>query len=51
MSKYHMNALTWRHILPKQLEFIGNKDEIYITTNISNDASGKMNKIHRLFKT
>ena len=49
MSKYHMNALTWRHKLPKQLEFIGDKDA-YITTNISNDASGKMNKIHRLFK-
>lgn len=50
LSKYHMNALTWRHILPKQLEFIGEDKEIYITTNMTNDASGKMNKTHRLFQ-
>lgn len=49
LSKYHMNALTWRLILPLQLEYC-NTDEIYITTNIKHDASGKMNKTHRLFK-
>jgi len=49
LSKYHMNAITFRDILPAQIEFCGT-DELYITTNIEHDASGKMNKIHRLFK-
>jgi hypothetical protein len=49
LSKYHMSALTWRLLLPLQLEYIDNADA-YITTNISHDASGKMNKTHRLFQ-
>ena len=49
LSKYHMSALTWRLLLPSQLEYINDADA-YITTNISHDASGKMNKTHRLFQ-
>jgi hypothetical protein len=49
LSKYHMSAITWREILPAQIEFC-DTDELYITTNIEHDASGKMNRTHRLFK-
>jgi hypothetical protein len=49
ISKYHMDAITWRDILPAQIEFC-DTDELYITTNVEHDASGKMNKIHRLFQ-
>jgi len=49
LSKYHMNAITWRDILPLQIQFC-DSDELYVTTNVEHDASGKMNKIHRLFK-
>ena len=49
LSKYHMSAITWREILPFQIEFC-DTDELYITTNIEHDASGKMNRTHRLFR-
>jgi hypothetical protein len=49
LNKYHMSAITWREILPAQIEFC-DTDELYITTNIEHDASGKMNRTHRLFK-
>ena len=49
LSRYHMSAITWREILPAQIEFC-DTDELYITTNIEHDASGKMNRTHRLFK-
>jgi hypothetical protein len=35
--------------LPLQIEFADGKN-IYITTNIKNDASGRMNRIHRSFE-
>mgnify|MGYP001586018130 CR=1 FL=1 len=50
LNKYHMSAITWREILPAQIQFC-DTDELYITTNVEYDASGKMNKIHRLFKS
>ena len=50
LNKYHMSAITWREILPAQIQFC-DTDELYITTNVDYDASGKMNKIHRLFKS
>jgi hypothetical protein len=49
LNKYHMSAITWREIMPAQIEFC-NTNELYITTNIEHDASGKMNRTHRLFK-
>jgi hypothetical protein len=35
--------------LPLQIKFSNGKP-IYITTNVSNDASGRMNRIHKSFK-
>ena len=39
LSKYHMSALTWRLLLP-----------LNSNSNLLHDASGKMNKTHRLFQ-
>lgn len=50
LNKYHMSAITWREILPAQIQFC-DTEELYITTNVDYDASGKMNKIHRLFRS
>jgi hypothetical protein len=35
--------------LPLQLEFAGTKP-VYITTNVTKDNSGKMNRVHNSFK-
>lgn len=53
LSKTHMTSIPWRYIMPEQIAWAqsNNPDApLYITTNISNDASGKMNRTHRLFK-
>lgn len=49
LSKTHMTSIPWRHILPKQLEYIKGAPA-YITTNVEHDASGLMNRTHRVMK-
>jgi|TARA_B110000495_G_scaffold69396_1_gene59155 hypothetical protein len=51
LGKNHMTSIPWKWILPKQLEWAGSSDTqpAYITTNVENDASGKMNRTDRLF--
>ena len=43
----HMNSVPFRDILPLQIEKYVNND-LYITTNIEHDASGKMSRTHRV---
>ena len=52
LNKYHMTSYPFGEILPYQIQYVQEIDSnapIYITTNVENDSSGKMNKIHRLF--
>jgi hypothetical protein len=48
LSKNHMNCWMFYYHLPKVIDAAGG-DPIYITTNIDNDASGKMLKLDRLY--
>lgn len=48
LTRYQMQSYCISEQLPKQIEYANGKP-LYITTNISNDASGKMNRIHRSF--
>jgi len=49
LSSSHMNSVPFRDILPAQIEYFKNKD-LYITTNIDHDASGKMSRTHKVMK-
>lgn len=49
LSKNHMNSIPFRDILPYQIKAYPDKD-LYITTNVSHDASGKMNRTHKAMK-
>ena len=49
LGKYHMNSIGFRDILPVQIEAYKDKD-LYITTNVHNDASGRMNRTHKAMK-
>ena len=49
LSKTHMNSIPFRDILPHQIEAYPDKD-LYITTNVSHDASGRMNRTHKVMK-
>jgi hypothetical protein len=48
LNRYQMQSWGIYGHLPEQIKFANGKP-IYITTNISNDASGKMNRIHKSF--
>lgn len=48
LCRYQMQSYGISEHLPYQIEFADGAP-VYITTNISNDASGKMNRIHRSF--
>lgn len=48
LTRYQMQSYCISEQLPYQIEFAGGH-ALYITTNVSNDASGKMNRIHRSF--
>jgi hypothetical protein len=48
LSKYLMHSWAIYDHLPLQIDFSNGKP-LYITTNIENDASGKMNRVHRSF--
>jgi hypothetical protein len=49
LGKYHMNSIPFRDILPYQIAAYPDKD-LYITTNVTHDASGRMNRTHRVMK-
>lgn len=52
LSKTHMTSIPWKHLLPLQLAWINVSDDnpAYITTNVENDASGKMNRTHKVMQ-
>tara|TARA_B100001057_G_scaffold156527_1_gene156986 strand:+ start:8074 stop:8601 length:528 start_codon:yes stop_codon:yes gene_type:complete len=49
LNASHMNSVPFRDILPHQIEMYKEND-LYITTNISHDASGHMHKTHRVMQ-
>ncbi len=49
LSRYQMQSWGISEHLPLQIKFSNGKP-IYITTNVSNDASNRMNRIHKSFK-
>jgi len=48
LNRYQMQSWGIYDHLPLQIEFANGKP-LYITTNVSNDASGRMNRIHKSF--
>lgn len=48
LNRYQMQSWGIYDHLPLQIDYAAGKP-IYITTNISNDASGRMNRIHKSF--
>jgi len=54
LSKKHMTSSPWEYILPEQIAWASGvateETPAYITTNIEHDASGKMNRIHRVLQ-
>lgn len=48
LNRYQMQSWGIYAHLPLQIEFAMG-DPVYITTNVSNDASGRMNRIHKSF--
>lgn len=49
INKYHMQSYCFHSQLPHQISFVGNLP-LYITTNVENDASGKMIRINNTFQ-
>ena len=48
LNRYHMQSYCFADQLPMQIDFADGKP-IYITTNVEHDASGRMNKVDKLF--
>ena len=48
INKHHMQSYCFHSQLPYQIEFAGD-NPVYITTNVANDASGKMLRINKTF--
>lgn len=48
LNRYQMQSWGIYDHLPLQIDY-ADSNPIYITTNISNDASGRMNRIHKSF--
>jgi len=48
LNRYQMQSWGIYDHLPLQIKF-ANGQPLYITTNVSNDASGRMNRIHKSF--
>jgi hypothetical protein len=46
LGKHHMNSIPFRDHLPLAIKDYANKD-LFLTTNVTHDASGKMNKVHQ----
>lgn len=54
LSKTHMTSIPWSVIMPEQIAWCSGvateETPAYITTNISHDESGKMNRTHRVLQ-
>jgi len=54
LSKTHMTSIPWSIIMPEQIAWasgvLTEDTPAYITTNIEHDASGKMNRTHRVLQ-
>jgi len=55
LNKYHMSSYPFAEHLPLQIEWaqvMSNETDvpIYITTNVDNDASGKMLRVNKIFQ-
>ena len=54
LSKTHRTSIPWATIMPEQISWASgvstSETPAWITTNVSHDASGKMNRIHRVLK-
>jgi len=54
ISKKHLTSIPWSIIMPEQIAWtsgVSTEDTpAYITTNISHDESGKMNRTHRVLQ-
>jgi hypothetical protein len=50
LNRYHMQSYCFADQLPMQIDFAKDKP-LYITTNVEHDASGRMNKVDKLFHT
>lgn len=48
LNLYHMQSHCFYYQLPLQIQF-ANNSPVYITTNVVNDASGKMTRIDKTF--
>jgi len=48
LNKYHMQSYCFAEQLPLQIEFAG-VYPVYITTNVEHDASGRMNRVDKMF--
>ena len=53
LSKTHRTSIPWATIMPEQISWASgvstSETPAWITTNVSHDASGKMNRIHKSF--
>lgn len=54
LSKKHLTSMPWSLIMPNQITWasgvITQETPAYITTNVSHDESGKMNRTHRVLQ-
>jgi len=54
LSKKHLTSYPWAIIMPEQIAWasgvLTEETPAYITTNVSHDASGKMNRTHRVLQ-
>ena len=52
LSKHHLSSIPWAVLMPEQIAWCSGvatgETPGYITTNVSHDASGKMNRTHRV---
>jgi len=48
LNRYHMQSYCFAEQLPMQIKYAG-VYPIYITTNVDHDASGRMNRVDKLF--
>jgi hypothetical protein len=52
LSRDHASSIPWCVLMPEQIAYCGGVAEMstpaYITTNVSHDSSGKMNRTHRV---
>ena len=54
LSKKHLTSIPWALLMPHQIAYFSGvlteETPAYITTNVSHDESGKMNRTHRVLQ-